>query len=112
MYSKLQAIWHEIYKADGLCRDRNNVFYIGELVGMHDTNTLGHRITICDREGNRLARLGSPVQGDGPGEFNAIHGCACDSQGNLYVAEVSFTMRGRHEEPQKIYKGLRRLKKV
>jgi len=109
---KLQAIWHEIYKADGLCRDRNNVFYIGELVGMHDTNTLGHRITICDNKGNRLARLGSPVQGDGPGEFNAIHGCACDSQGNLYVAEVSFTMRGRREEPQKIYKGLRRLKKV
>jgi hypothetical protein len=37
---------------------------------------------------------------------------AINSQGNLYVAEVSFTMRGRREEPQHIYKGFRRLKKV
>jgi sugar lactone lactonase YvrE len=109
---KLQAIWYEIYKADGMCRDSEGNFYIGELVGAHDTNTLGHRICIVDKNGKRLARLGSKVQGDGPGEFNAIHGCAVDSQGNLYAAEVSYTMRGRREDPPKIYKGLRRLKKV
>ncbi len=109
---RLEAIWHEVFKADGMCRDANGIFYVGELVGMHDTNALGHRITILSKFGNRLARIGSPVQGDGPGEFNAIHGCAADSQGNLYIAEVSYTMRGRREDPPKIYKGLRRLKKV
>jgi DNA-binding beta-propeller fold protein YncE len=108
----VQAIWHDIYKADGFCRDKAGTFYVGELVGMHDTNTLGHRISIHSKDGTRLARLGSGVQGDGPGEFNAIHGCAADSQGNLYMAEVSYTMRGRREDPPKIYKGLRRLKKA
>jgi len=46
------------------------------------------------------------------GEFNAIHGCAVDSQNNLYLAEVSYTMRGRREDPPRTYKGLRRLKRV
>jgi hypothetical protein len=95
-----------------MCRDANGIFYVGELVGQHDTNAVGHRITILSKFGNRLARLGSPVQGDGPGEFNAIHGMAADSRGNLYVAEVSYTMRGRREDPPKVYKGLRRLKNV
>jgi sugar lactone lactonase YvrE len=108
----VQAIWHEIYKADGMCMDKDGIFYIGELVGMHDTNTLGHRLTIVDKTGKRLARLGDPVQGDGPGQFIAIHGTATDSQGNIYVAEVSFTMKGRREEPQRTYTSFRRLKKV
>ena len=109
---RLEAIWHDIYKADGLCRDANGLFYVGELVGMHDTNDLGHRITILSKFGRRLARLGSTVQGDGPGEFNAIHGCATDSAGNLLIAEVSYTMRGRREDPPRTYKGFRRLKRV
>lgn len=109
---KLQSIWHNVYKADGMCRDNRGVFYIGELVGYHDTQAVGHRISIHAKDGTRLARLGSPVQGDGPGEFNAIHGVAADSQGNLYIAEVSYTMRGRREDPPKMYKGLRRLKRV
>jgi len=108
----VQAIWHDVYKADGMCADKNGIFYVGELVGMHDTNTLGHRLGIYTNDGKRLARLGSPVQGDGPGEFNAIHGVAVDSQGNVYVAEVSYTMRGRREDPPRTYKGLRRLKKI
>jgi sugar lactone lactonase YvrE len=108
----VQAIWHDIYKADGFCRDENDLFYVGELCGNHDTNSLGHRLGVYTRTGERLARLGSPVQGDGPGEFNAIHGCAVDSQGNIYVAEVSYTMRGRREDPPRTYKGLRRLKRL
>lgn len=109
---RLEAIWNQVFKADGMCRDSDGTFFIGELVAMHDTNTLGHRITILSKFGKRLARLGSKTQGDGPGEFNAIHGCAVDSNGNLYLAEVSYTMRGRREEPPRVYKGLRRLKRI
>ena len=108
----VKAIWHDIYKADGFCRGPDGNYYIGELCGNHDTNSLGHRISIHSPDGTRLARIGSPVQGDGPGEFNAIHGIANDSQGNVYVAEVSFTMRGRREDPPRTYKGFRRLKRV
>ena len=109
---KVQAIWHEIYRADGMCMDKNGVFYIGELNGAHDTNSPGHRLCIYMKEGKRLARLGDPEDGDAPGQFVAIHGCATDSRGNVYVAEVSFTMKGRREEPPKTYRSLRRLKKV
>ena len=108
----LQAIWHEAYKADGMCMDKNGIFYIGELDGAHDTNVTGHRISIFDKTGKRLARLGDPEQGDGPGQFIAPHGCVVDSQGNLYIAEVSFTRKGRAQEPQQTYTSFRRLKKV
>jgi sugar lactone lactonase YvrE len=109
---KVQAIWSNIYRADGLCMDKNGLFYIGELIGAHDTNSMGHRLCIYDKRGNRLARLGSPEEGDAPGQFIALHGVATDSQGNVYVAEVSFTMKGRNQDPPQTYRSLRRLKKV
>ncbi len=109
---RFEACWNQVFKADGMCTDSNGIFYVGELVGMHDTNAIGHRITILSKFGRRLARIGSKTQGDGPGEFNAIHGMAADSQGNLYVAEVSYTMRGRREDPPRTYKGFRRLKRL
>ena len=109
---KVQAVWHGIYRADAMYMDRNGLFYIGELNGAHDTNVLGHRLCIYDKQGNRLARLGDPQDGDGPGQFIALHGCAVDSGGNVYVAEVSFTMKGRNQDPQQTYRSFRRLKRV
>ena len=109
---QLQHVWNQVYKADGMCRGADGTLYIGELVGAHDTNSLGHRITILDGEGKRIARLGDPAPGDAPGQFNAIHGCAVDSQDTLYIAEVSYTMRGRREDPPRVYKSLRRLRRV
>ena len=34
-----------------------------------------------------------------PGKFIAPHGMGVDSAGNIYVGEVSFTMRGRNMDP-------------
>ena len=53
---------------------------------------LGPRLTIVDRAGRTLARLG----GDGgpgleTGKFVAPHGLAVDSRGDIYVGEVSYT---------------------
>ena len=38
-------------------------------------------------------------KGEGPGQFIAPHGIAVDSRGDLYVAEVSFTIRGLQDGP-------------
>ncbi|MPZ47776.1 MAG: hypothetical protein GEU75_00390 [Dehalococcoidia bacterium] len=109
---KVQDIWYGIFRADGMCMGQDGTFYIGELNGAHDTNVLGHRLCIYSKDGKRLARLGDPEDGDGPGQFIAIHGVAVDSQGNVYVTEVSYTMKGRSQEPPRTYRSFRRLKKV
>ena len=109
---KLQAVWNNIYRADGMCMGADGTFYIGELNGWHDTNSLGHRLSIFSKDGKRLARLGTREDGDGPGSFIAIHGVAVDSMGNVYMGEVSFTMKGRTQDPPRTYTSFRRLKKV
>jgi hypothetical protein len=110
----LEAIWHDIYRPSGICF-YNGLIYIGELLHdphplLSDCTTVGHRLSIFTRYGRQVARLGSEVEGDGPGEFIAPHAVAVDSQGNVYIGEVSFTEKGRRLE--KVYTSLRRLKNV
>jgi sugar lactone lactonase YvrE len=112
---KVLAIWHDIYRPDGMCMDKDGLIYIGELlgqVGLEDCPILGHRIGVYTKDGKRLARLGDPQIGDGPGQFIAPHGMAVDSAGNLFVGEVSFGMKGRHEDPPRTYRNFRRLRRV
>jgi DNA-binding beta-propeller fold protein YncE len=52
---------------------------------------LGPRVTVADRSGRPLARLGNLGAGHTPGRFIAPHGLAVDSAGSLYVAEVSLS---------------------
>jgi hypothetical protein len=42
-----------------------------------------------------LARLGKPHAGILPGQFTSPHGIAVDSQGNIYVGELSGRSWGR-----------------
>jgi DNA-binding beta-propeller fold protein YncE len=112
---KLEAIWHDIYRPTGIHIAKDGTVYICELLHdprLADCETLGHRISIYDASGTRVARLGAPEEGDGPGQFTAPHGCDVDSQGNIYVGEVSFTEKGRLQDPPKTYQSLRRLRKL
>jgi DNA-binding beta-propeller fold protein YncE len=58
--------------------DKDEVMYVAEL---------GSRVTICDLQGNVLARWGGEAS-DEPGEFRAPHGIWTDSDGSIYVSEV------------------------
>ena len=59
------------------------------------------------RSGDRLAfgnprspaRVGDPEEGEEPGRFIAPHGIAVDSHGDIYVGEVSYTIRGSKMDP-------------
>ncbi|WP_158747785.1 peptidyl-alpha-hydroxyglycine alpha-amidating lyase family protein [Acidisphaera sp. L21] len=54
------------------------------------TPNLGPRISIMAHDGTLLSRIGvTPAAGQGPGQFYSPHGIAMDSQGDLYVGEVS-----------------------
>ena len=54
-----------------------------------------------------MASIHFPAEeGEGAGQFIAPHGIAVDSRGALYVAEVSFTIRGRHMDPPRELRSL------
>jgi len=92
------TMWNNIHRPDGLTLAPDGNIYIGELNemgGMQDAPGLGHRVSVYDRSGNRLALLGHPDEGDEAGKFIAPHGIAVDSKGDIYVGEVCNTIRGK-----------------
>ena len=50
-----------------------------------------------------------PTQGEGHGQFLAAHGITVDSRGDVYVAEVSWTMVARHAENPREMRSLQKL---
>ena len=109
------TMWNNIHRPDGITIGPDGNLYIGELNGMpgvDDAPGLGHRVSILNAQGELLARLGDPVEGEGPGQFIAPHGMAVDSHGDIYVGEVSFTIRGRHWDPPREPRSLSKLRKV
>jgi DNA-binding beta-propeller fold protein YncE len=97
--------WNNLHRPCGLFASRANGgrFYVGELPTDLAVNkevaNLGARVSVLSTKGDLLGRVGSPFEGEKPGEFIAPHGVVTDSRGDLYVAEVSYTSRGRHQTP-------------
>jgi len=90
--------------------------YIGELgpdlaVNI-DTPNLGPRVTVLDATGQRVARFGGPRSGEKPGEFTAPHTVVVDSRGDVYVGEVAYTARGRHETPPREIRSLQKFRRT
>ena len=92
---KFITMWNNIHRPDAMVLWQDYIF-IGELNGiggLEDAPGIGHRISIYDLNGELACRFGSPEEGDGPGQFIAPHGIAVDSRGDLYVAEVTWTIQ-------------------
>jgi DNA-binding beta-propeller fold protein YncE len=112
---KFITMWNNIHRPDGMTIGPDGNIYIGELNGMggvDDAPGLGHRVSILSPRGRLLARIGHPEEGEEPGKFIAPHGIAVDSRGDIYVGEVSFTIRGRNMNPPRELKSLKKLRKV
>lgn len=96
---RFETQWHDMHRPCGLfcsCRGGRPLFLVGELGPFMSVNVshpgIGPRLSILDREGKLLARLGSFTgAGTAPGSFIAPHGVAMDSRGDIYVGEVSHT---------------------
>jgi DNA-binding beta-propeller fold protein YncE len=109
------TMFSNIHRPDGMTIGPDGNIYVGELNGMpgvDDAPGLGHRVSILSREGKLLARFGDPAEGEGPGQFIAPHGIAVDSRGDIYVSEVSFTIRGSKLTPPRELRSLSKLRRV
>ncbi len=113
---KVLDVWNNIFLPNGMTIGPDGNIYIGELPGMLNEvpmpPNMGHNISIISPKGEMLARIGHPDEGEEPGMFIAPHGIGVDSHGDIYVGEVSFTIRGRHMDPPKELRSLSKLRKV
>lgn len=73
---------------------------------------LGLDVVIYDREMKEVGRFGNESGGEGVDQFLAPHGMAVDSEGSVYVAEVSFTAHGSQLDPPREVVSLRKWKRV
>ena len=73
---------------------------------------LGLRVEILNKEGDRITRFGSGTLGEDFDQFIAPHGIAVDSDGSIYIAEVSYTSVGSHKLPPREMVSLRKWERV
>ncbi len=89
--------WSDVRRPDDLYY-RDGVFYVAEL-GYPDervkTDGLGARVTIRNASGAILSAWGDAGDPCAPGHCAAPHGIAVDSEGSLYLGEVTYTARVR-----------------
>ncbi len=116
---KYETQWNNMHRPCALYMDvtkKDPICYVGELgPGMGVNNecpNLGCRIDIYDKKARRLARLGDVCPGEKPGQFIAPHGIALDSHGDIYLGEVSWTIRGQRLNPPRELRSLQKLKKL
>jgi secreted PhoX family phosphatase len=109
--------WNNLHRPCGLAADARlgDIFFVGELPSHlpvnKDVPNLGARVSILSLKGELLGRIGGRFAGEKPGEFVAPHGCAVDSRGDLYVAEVSWTAQGSQEKPPREIRSLQKFER-
>jgi hypothetical protein len=112
---KLLNVWQNVHRPCALSLGPDGNIYIGELNGVQlveDCPGFGHRISIYNRDGEMLSAFGDPEEGDTAGRFIAPHGLGIDSKGNVYVGEVSYTIRGRLMDPPRELRSLTKLRRT
>ena len=116
---RYETQWVNMSRPCGLycCQGAQMKFIIGELgPGMpvnRNVPNIGPRLSIVDRKGNTLARLGGEAgPGLETGKFIAPHGLAVDSRGDIYVGEVSYTEYPKAFPEAKIPWRMRSLQKL
>lgn len=74
--------WTDLFRPTDLCIDREGIVYVSELC---------RRISIFTLDGELLGRWGNESHAPDAPLFVAPHAITVDSQGSLYVGEVSMT---------------------
>jgi outer membrane protein assembly factor BamB len=104
---KYETQWNNVHRPCGLCMHcsaNETLFFAGELApGQEFSNrtwpNLGPRVSVLDKKGTLLARLGDYGGPDSPSPFLGPHGVAVDSQGSIFVAELSHALVKKEGRP-------------
>ena len=110
--------WTNLYRPNCLARDprREGFFFVAQggtgLTINAGVPNIGQRVSILSPQGDIIGHIGEPFGGEKPGQFLAAHGVAVDSHGDLYVAEVAFSVKGRHENPPRELRSLQKFRRV
>jgi DNA-binding beta-propeller fold protein YncE len=111
--------WVNFSRAAALCIreiDGRECAFVGEYFGGIAANDiagqLGPRVTILDLNGNVLERLGRETYGSQTGRFYCPHGIDVDSNGDIYVAEVSWSDFGSKMNPPRELRSLQKLTRI
>ncbi|HTX55156.1 MAG TPA: peptidyl-alpha-hydroxyglycine alpha-amidating lyase family protein [Candidatus Baltobacteraceae bacterium] len=103
--------WNNLHRPNGLFRDQR-YFYVAEGPTGLTINTtvpfIGNRVSVFSPQGDLVGRIGEAFGGEAPGQFTAPHGIAVDSRGDIYVAEVTYSVKGRHEKPPREIRSLQK----
>ncbi|MFN8525837.1 MAG: peptidyl-alpha-hydroxyglycine alpha-amidating lyase family protein [Chloroflexota bacterium] len=95
--------WNDVQRPTAVVTDREGLIYVAELwrpiekgqgsfVHGYAAVDQPGRVSVYELDGTIVARWGaSQTDRDAPGNFIAPHGICVDSQGDLYVSEVTFT---------------------
>jgi DNA-binding beta-propeller fold protein YncE len=73
---------------------------------------LGHRVSIYTRDGKLITRIGNPLPGEAPDQFLWPHSVAVDSEGSVYVADVSYVEVGSKQTPPREMVSLHKWRRV
>jgi hypothetical protein len=116
---KYETQWNNLSRVAAIyidSRGGEEVAYLGEYfcgIGSNDIGTdLGPRVTIMSLDGKVLGRAGRQSYGDETGRFYSPHGLAVDAQGDIYVAEVSWSDYGSHMDPPRELRSMQKLERL
>ena len=93
--------WH-VHKATAVTSDNNGNIYIAEQGPppvQEGVKNLGHSVGIWNKQGELIQRLGSELPGEEADQFLWPHSISVDSNGRIFVAEVSYVEVGRTLSP-------------
>jgi len=111
----LVEVWNNIHRPCALTVGPDGNVYVGELNGvplMEGALGIGHRVSVLSPKGELLARFGDPEEGEEPSQFTAPHGIGVASNGDVYVGQVSFTIRGSRLDPPRELRSLTKLRRL
>jgi DNA-binding beta-propeller fold protein YncE len=97
--------WTDLHRPTDIALDQNGRFFVSEFPSPAGWYSWVHgytevekpsRVSVIDQSGNVVDRFGTPSNPGAKDGLLAAHGVAVDSDGNVYVAEVTQTyIKGR-----------------
>ena len=111
-----ETLWANVHRPCAIFIDHNELIYVAELgfgtLISKAVPNIGPRVTVLNKQGQVLQRIGDLGYGLEPGQFIAPHGLCIDPNCNLYVHEVASTAMSHHGTPPNDVRSFQKVQKV